>query len=75
MNNFELSIVYESGKPIPFHFDNGSDAVQWLGGYDDGEPVRRIFITATADDGRKIYISIPNDPSTQASIRIEERTN
>ncbi len=72
MNNFELSIVYDSGTPIPFQFDSGSDAVQWLGGYDDGEPVRRIFITAVTDDGRRIHISIPNDPSTRASIRIEE---
>lgn len=72
MNNFELSIVYDSGKPIPFQFDSAEDAVQWLGGYDDGEPVRRVFITAVSDDGRKIHISIPNDPGSMASISIED---
>jgi|GEM_PF-2793885 len=72
MNNFELAIVYDSGTPIPFQFDNGKDAVQWLGGYDDGERVSKVSITAVTDDGRKILISISNDPSTRASIMIEE---
>lgn len=72
MNNFELSIVYESGVPIPFQFDSGREAVEWLGGYGEETPVSEIFITAITDDGRKIHISIPNDPSTNASIRIEE---
>jgi hypothetical protein len=72
MNNFELALVYDSGMPIPFQFDNGRDAVQWLGGDGEGEQVRRISITAIADDGRKILITISNDPSTKASIRIED---
>jgi hypothetical protein len=72
MSNFELSVIYDSGQSIPFQFDDASDAVQWLGGYDDGEKVKQVYIHAVTDDGRKICIKISNDDSAKASISIEE---
>jgi len=73
MSNFELAVVYDSGQLIPFQFDSGSEAVQWLGGYDDVDPVKRVFINATTDDGRKVCISISNDDNPRVSISIEDR--
>jgi hypothetical protein len=73
MSNFELSVAYDSGQLIPFQFDSGSEAVQWLGGYDDVDSVRRVFINAISDDGRKVCISISNDDNPRVSISIEDR--
>ncbi|MEO5929657.1 MAG: hypothetical protein ABIR47_06980 [Candidatus Kapaibacterium sp.] len=68
MHNFDLTLTTQSGDSSVV-FDDCSEAIAWLAGSGD-EKTERISIAVTADDGRKVLITIPNDGSRKVSVQI-----
>ncbi|MDB5034455.1 MAG: hypothetical protein JWQ98_1696 [Chlorobi bacterium] len=68
MHNFDLILTTQSGESS-IVFDDCSEAIAWLAGNGD-EETRRISIAVTADDGRTVLITIPNDGSRKVSVQI-----
>lgn len=75
MSNFDLVVTTASGTTSSFLFDTCGDAIDWLAGaVDDEEPAHQVTIKVTTSEGRIVSITIPNDASQKAMVRIDEET-
>ena len=58
MDNFELKVCCDSGENLSFEFDTSDDLIAWMAGPDVVEEVDYVTIEATAEDGRRVEITI-----------------
>ncbi len=72
MQNIRMSVSLVDGSAQDFDFENGKEMIEGLLTDDWGAPPTRLLISATAEDGRRVEISIPYSKSNEVHVSVED---
>lgn len=75
MKNLKIYLPLVDGSVLPIEHTSGKELIQGLVSDDVRPPPRSMVIEATAEDGRRIAITIPYDNRDAAHVRIEDATD